>query len=505
MSEHNNELGGDQGPVYGSQGGASAPVPGEAAPRRRRGVLLATGGALAAVGLTTAGVLAFGALRGGGPQPEDIVPADALALVKLDLDPAGGQKISALRLMHKFPALSEALAGTNDQTDLRKLIFEAAQKDGAFKGVSYDSDVAPWIGDRFATAVIPVQGGRNAAPVILIATKDQAKAKAALAKSGTAGMTCDVVPDFVRCAHRPEVLTAFADGSASPLKDATAFRSDMKDLGEDGIASAWLDMGRIVDLAASQQNSSSAAQLAQAKDLVGNGRMFAALRFDGTDVELAGAVRDTKAPENDAQGPTRIGDLPEDTIAAVSINGLGDQLRATWTPLQKAATDASGGEDPFASLEQQYGISLPEDLIAALGNHTSLAVGGVAADGSPKIAITSDGDAEAARKLVSAAADQGQPLGFAARESVVVATDQAYSEAVTLGSGLGTTKSFVDAMPDVDKASSAFFVDIAGAVAAFGTDLPSDARANLAPLVALGMTGTQDGGDADFSLRLTTR
>jgi len=60
-------------------------------------------------------------------------------------------------------------------------------------------------------------------------------------------------------------------------------------------------------------------------------------------------------------------------------------------------------------------------------------------------------------------------------------------------------------MPDYKNASQAVFVNIAKVIEAFGADIPADMRANLDPLSAFGMTGTQKGGDSDFTIRLTTR
>ena len=64
---------------------------------------------------------------------------------------------------------------------------------------------------------------------------------------------------------------------------------------------------------------------------------------------------------------------------------------------------------------------------------------------------------------------------------------------------------FVAAMPDHAKATSAFFVDIAKIVEAFGADIPADIRENLSPLSALGATATQSQSSQDFTVRLTTR
>ncbi|GAA1808694.1 DUF3352 domain-containing protein [Nostocoides veronense] len=476
-----------------------------AAPKRRRGVTIAAvGGTLALVGLAAGGALAMNALSGGGPQPEDVLPANTLGFAKIDLDPSSGQKISALRLMRKFPALKDQLSGTDDNSDLRRVVFEAAQKEGGLKGLSYDADVAPWIGDRFAMAAVPTADGKGVVPVMLLASTDQAKAKAALAKAATDGAACDVLPDFVRCTEKAEELAALASAPGTKLVDSAGFKGDMKDLGEDGIVSMWLDLGAAVDLAATE-SSVSAQELDAVKDKIGGGRMYAALRFDGANVEVAGAVRDAKAPAVDASGSTEIGSLPADTIAAVSFNSLGEQVKSAWADVQKALDATSGESDLTGSIQNQFGISLPDDLVGLLGKHTTFTFGGMGSDDMPKIALKTDGDPAVAQKLVNAVSDQGQPLGLVGDGRVVLALDQTYADAVAKGSGLDKNEAFVNAMPDYKNASQAVFVNIAKVIEAFGADIPADMRANLDPLSAFGMTGTQKGGDSDFTIRLTTR
>ncbi len=46
-------------------------------------------------------------LGGGGPQPAEALPASTAAYFRIDLDPSAGQKIAALRLADRFPALED--------------------------------------------------------------------------------------------------------------------------------------------------------------------------------------------------------------------------------------------------------------------------------------------------------------------------------------------------------------------------------------------------------------
>jgi len=87
---------------------------------RGRGGLVA-GGAAAAVVLGAAGAWGVTSFMSGGQEAAEVVPADALGYVSLNLDPDAGQKLAAYRTLKKFPALADTLAGG---ADLRRSLVE---------------------------------------------------------------------------------------------------------------------------------------------------------------------------------------------------------------------------------------------------------------------------------------------------------------------------------------------------------------------------------------------
>jgi hypothetical protein len=144
---------------------------------RRRGVAIGAG--VLAVALLGGGV-AFAAskLSGGGAQPDEAVPASAVAYFSVDFDPSAGQKVDALRFARKFPSAG-AKIGSDD--DLRKALFDSIKGDGDLKG-DWATDVEPWLGDRAGLAVLPAaQDGDDPGVVVVLAVKDATKAKAGLA------------------------------------------------------------------------------------------------------------------------------------------------------------------------------------------------------------------------------------------------------------------------------------------------------------------------------------
>ena len=97
----------------------SEPAPAPRRPRQR--VLLA--GAVLGVAAVGVGGWGMAQLMAGGDDPSSAVPGIAVGYVAVDLDPSASQKIEALRMLKKFPAIDEELdLGVRD--DIRRWVFE---------------------------------------------------------------------------------------------------------------------------------------------------------------------------------------------------------------------------------------------------------------------------------------------------------------------------------------------------------------------------------------------
>lgn len=491
------------GTPQGSDWGMPVATP-PAPPKRSRGKIVAAGvGTLAVAGLIAGGAYAVSALGGGGAQPGGALPANTVAFAKIDLDPSSSQKIDAIRFLRKFPSAEKQTGKLDEKVDLRKVIFEQLQKNGQFTSLKYDSDVAPWIGERFGFALVPGQNGTEPVPVVLLATTDPEKAKASLAKMTAEGGGCSVGEEFALCGQTAAAMDTVRDNAAKgSLGDAESFAADMKDLGEDGMLAFWTDLAQVTKQVKSVAGAQLGTAPAQNLDKV-KGRAFGALRFAGTGLELAAHVRDTGTPVADAKTGTTIGDLPADTIAAVSVNGLGDSIAKQWPQLQQSLTDL----DPTA-LDQftaETGLTLPGDLVKLVGNHTTLAFGGMDAD-LPKVALKSDGDAAVAGKLASYLTGQGATVTSTATDGgTLLSLSDAYAAQVKDGRGLGENAAFTKALPNVGDARGAAYVDFPRLIESLGTSMSAEDKANLAPLAALGITGTATDDDSDILVRLTTK
>lgn len=469
-------------------------------------------------------------LSGGGSQPEDALPAGAIAFAKVDLDPAAGQKVNAIRFLRKFPALKDKV-GLN--ADLRESLFKGIAEGAGWGDLSFDKDVAPWLGHRIGIAAYPT--GKDAETtvfgaagnvVVALQVTDEAKARAGLDQLSAAS---DIGKDpgvVVRDGYALLAVDqagadkAAKDAANGVLADDADFSSDLAALG-DGVASAWVNM----DAMSSVAGLTGLAGLGllglgalSPGDKSTGGRTSYVLRFDGADaLEVRGASTGSsslKAPDKPLQGFT---DLPEDSVVAFGlaggdrmVAGFFDALRTTFD--DKAAGGPEGGFDAMvADAERELGVTLPEDLAVLLGSNvvaamrddqagrTQLEVGArVTTDGPRAVAVLD--------KINAATNAGGQDFDLVRRltdDGVVVATSKEQVDLLSKNGGLGDRDAVRRALPDVDGTTVALWVDIRSLLDGFmGQDGVDE---NLKPIAGLGITAkVADDGTATYRLRLVT-
>jgi Protein of unknown function (DUF3352) len=139
-------------------------------------VVMSAAGALVLGAVAVAAVLF---LSQPNPSIEKMVPATHDALVIANLNPSLGQKINLLRAVHSFPDTSTDAA-------------ISSKLDAAFKaaGLSYTSDVQPWLGGEVgASGTVNFASGADSPFAMFATSRDDTKAKALLAKlrSGSFG------------------------------------------------------------------------------------------------------------------------------------------------------------------------------------------------------------------------------------------------------------------------------------------------------------------------------
>jgi hypothetical protein len=508
---------GSPGQPYGTQPPYGGPPQGfppaqqwEPEPKRRGKVIPLIAALAVLIVLGGGGVFAYSRI-GGGDQPAAVLPGNAIAYARVDLNPSAGQRVAALRFLMKFPSAKEKIGLTGDNDDLRQKLFEVLKKQVGddLADVNFETDVKPWLGDRLGVAAVPGGDADEPDAVIAIQVKDEDKAKAGLDKLFADEKEKPGVAFTGKYAilgeDQAKADAAVVAGKDSPLQDNEKFDQDMSDLGEQGFASFWADTKAITQLSGKKLTNQQGAVLPE-------GSAAAALRFDAAYVELKGVVHgDTTLKVGAAQAGDVVSTLPDSTAAALAISDGETMVSTIWGQLQKSSA-GSGFDlgDLAKNLSEAYGIALPGDLKPLLGKNFALAVDKDSGDG-PKIAARMETDPAKAEAVVNkvtrvlrSQTGVNVPIKKAKDgDSLVVATDQAYAGQVLKGGNLGGTEAFKQAVPDATGAVMLGYVDF-GAISSLTEEFSSNK--DLAALRSAGYVVRVAGdGEADFTLRVVAK
>ena len=493
------------------------------APQRggRGGRRTAAVAGVAALTLALAGGAVYGAtvLSGGGAQPEDVLPARAFGFVKLDLDPAAGQKVAAYQLARKFPDSGVTAEGDVKDQLLRAVLPEQDRRE-------YDADVEPWLGDRAGVALLPPAAGAPEEPVVLAAVQytDREQARTGLQRLA-AKPDHDLAYAFA--ADEDYVLLgkdqATVDAAAAEqqhLADNPAFDRGVEALGGDQIGLGWVDVGGFWQAVPEEERRRQPGQpQLEPSGLV----VFGAHVAEGT-VEVVGrSVGATLGPAAEARAldrspigraPARLVQaLPADSVVAAGVSGLGDGLAQFYEALPGEVRDDEG----LRSVLEEFGLRLPDDLRAVLGQDLALALSGDLVSGDAQAVLRAQtADPDRAVELLDKGRDLLAEQHPADADRIDVRTvDGGYAAAFGAqagpgdpATGLGTAPVFRRTVPDSPTAGLTYYVDVSRFVrqAVAAPDLTDKQRRNLEPLQAAGLTVTATtGNDAAFRFRLAVR
>lgn len=489
---------------------------------RRIGVIAAIVAlVLAVTGGIALSVPAIVKLAGGGTQPEEVLPATAFAFVKIDLNPDAAEKLDAVRFLRAFPDATEHF---DEEVDVRQSMWDLSVRDDErLEDIDYDKEVAPWLGDRVGVAVLPPEEGEQEPQVIAaIEVRDEDKARDGLAR--IADLTDDdsglVVRDgyalFTEEAEDAERLSAAAERDS--LADHDTFVDDLEPLGETGVSSGWIDFDRTreVYLASAEASELSEQERGFVTEQL-KGRATYAVRFEAKALEMIVQTHDVpevEIPEGD--GDVGLAALPDTSLGAVGLANGRQLAPPLWDAVLKAARGADGPRDFDSELEEfqsAYGVRLPEDLGVLLGDSFAVAVEAGEPGGQPvRVGARIRTDTARFEELIEIfrtnAAQFGEQPPIEVRttgEDVVIGSDPAYADTLAAGGDLGSDAGFQAALPDVEEAEFAAYVDVDRAAALLPADTGS-AKANLEVVDAFGMTVTSDDdGQAEMRLRIVVK
>lgn len=497
------QYGQPQGPQYGQP-----PVgpPPSATGKSTKRIALVAAGVLGLALIGGGGAFAFSKIAQKGSQPDSVIPSTAVAYLRVDTDPSAGQKVALVQFLQKFPQTNKV-----NETDFRKSMWDSlAKNDKSMSGIDYATDIEPWLGDRAAAAVLSSTSEKTPDTIVVIATKDEAKAKTSiesiLAKDKDTSSEVVTKDGFALIVPKGRSQAILGDLGKGSLATNSTYTSDMSDLGETGVASLWYDGRALADLAknGAKLGNSSATTATDALETTGHGA--AALRFDSNYVELAGIVRDAKNLPKPA-GAGSLGRLPDDTVAALQISGLGDAFANAWPQLSKTL-----GSSTVSDIEDQTGLTMPDDAQLLLGKNLTVTVppqdfANMGTKSIPLLGVISETTDGAKAKAAINGALTG--LGAGSQIPVVqdgntlyVATDADYADALKTGGNLGKQDLFGKAVRDADKAQAALFVNLDALEPLYLKTLKGDQQAAVKALAAVGISVTWTDTSAQWAMRV---
>jgi hypothetical protein len=435
--------------------------------------------------------VAIGSAIGGGPQPEDVLPKNTIAVAKIDLAPSLGQRKAVYDLSKKFDNVDvKGVESLKD--DLLEQFFESSGTE-----LNYDNDIKPWLGDRAAIAAVSDNSEDHVAPVAAVqyTDKDEASRTLKKAQQDDDELFFAFSGDYVLVASTQAEADRYAKAD-DHLADNETFNNAIDALEGDQIITGWVD--RKAAYAAVP-----ADQRAQFKfDGNPSGSVVVGAHADSDYVEVVGKAVDVgdslkqygAGKLGNGRGNNLIATMPIESTAAVELTGLGDSLTKAYGELQKQPFFGDINESA-----QEYGLTLPDDLRTVFGTDVGVGVFGNLNE-NPRVVghILTEQPDEAIKILTKIPTPEDTPpfaLEKESSNSYFIGTD-AGAIALARKGTLGDSAPFKKALPDAKEAGFALYVSI-GRIAQLSDSVPSWVN----HLEALGMTASGD--DGEFRLRLT--
>ncbi len=502
--------------------------------------------------LTAAAYLAGHLLlfAGSADRAAGLVPAHAAAYVNLYLQPSTGQQMNLAGLIGRLP-------GFADDASLDEKIDQIVQNVLSGSGIDYLSELKPWLGDQVSAASwFSADDPGIQRTVAIVDVKDQAAMESSLqALAGRQGEAFDdethqgivihvgstsayaVVGEMLVLSDVPDGIRDVIDTSigGADLAGRAEFRESMRRLPQDHLAAVFVDLAALAEGAGMEGGpgltTASAALVAEQEGL----RVSGSAPRPDADAD-AGA---SGAPTRDSEASTLVDWMPADTLAEVTIFGLGGIL----ADAEAAAAGAPGGEELAETLSGLravaafgLGIDIDADILPLLDREVAVALTGIE-DGVPRghlLLRPDDADAGAAtlaRIAERLAAGGGTPrveesngveisiigvpqlgdVAYASVEGVLIlalsADDvRAAIDARETGTSLGAQEAYRRTFELAGThGGNEIYADIGRILDLLGATeaLPADARAILAQIGTFGVTAPSRGDQIEFHAVLT--
>src|SRR5437764_2880479 len=179
---------------------------------------------------------------------DKFIPDTVAAYVKISLHPSVQQQQAVQDLLSRFPSSVRGKVGSKIDD-----ILESGLKD---VGLSYKTDVKPWVGGQIALAVLPPGGSTSDAPstvpnvIGVIPVKDASAAQKALTKiKGTTpdAPAYEVVGGIVYLGRTQGQIDSFRNAvtAGHTLADNASYKREHDRAGGDGLLFAYADLSKL--------------------------------------------------------------------------------------------------------------------------------------------------------------------------------------------------------------------------------------------------------------------
>ena len=462
--------------------------------RRLLPLLLAL--ALVATGLAVAGCGSGGG-GNGGADPAKIAPKNTLLYFSAQVRPEGDQKDAV-------DSIAKKVLGVDDPGKRIQTLLDQSIKDSDSK-LTYEDDIATWLGQRAGVAVISLgTGSDNTQAAGILASKDNDKAKDAINKLADEqtpkpttkkyegveyrygdGTAVGLVDDYVVIGTEPGFKAVVDASKGDGLTKNQQFSDAAKDA-EDKLGFGFIDTKALLDsLGASGQLPGGASSLQGVIGAAGQPiTLSLAATADKVTLEAVAAV--TKAAE--ARQSELLPELPGDSWFALGLPSVGTAIK---TSLNQLGGGVGAGLVQTASgqIKAATGLDLEKDILPTFGDLALFVRGsGILTVGGGMV-IKPD-DPAAARRVLDKApalirrlgASDGVKVGSASiggasglrvtfpklpgsidavlkgDRLVIAYTDAATREALAPQTTLGDSADFKSATASLDGAVAALFV-----------------------------------------------
>lgn len=387
--------------------GASSPPASEVLrPSRHFRAIAGTAAAVVLAVAAAGGILAIRAFSGSSDSLVSMVPSDTALYVNVNFDPPASHKLAVQGLLNKFPALSDQSRSATVNGWL----------DSAFStsGLNHN-DISPWLGSELSIAV-PASALSSLTPsagvsssgspdvTVLIASKDDAKAQAALDKfrtghvgradqwttsahdgvpvtsatghgSGGAYAIANHTVIFASNGGAADAVIDTAHGKRANLLSSDTFKTVESQLPTDRLGLVYMDVPAFVRQLASSLGSAagSQSQLSAAQAYGGLGVVLVAssggIELDGTENYNASKLTaDQRAQLGIA--PHTNGSLafvPRTALGMFALTGLQQTLKSVLTTVAPAGS-------AIDSTLQQFGVTGSAGIITHLSGDAGVEV-----------------------------------------------------------------------------------------------------------------------------------